>query len=287
MSIAERVTVSVLTHNRADQLAVTLDLLIAASDGAPIVVVDNGSTDHTGEVVARYHPRVVHLRLTENSGAAGRNAGVLWAPTPYVALCDDDTWWAPGSLGRAAEALDRYPDVGVVTARVLVGREERVDPVSEIMAHSPLHARGDLPGPPILGFLAGASMVRRRAFLAAGGFDPRFFLGGEEQLLAVDMASLGWSMVYLPSAIVHHHPSPSRDAVRRRVLLARNELWFTWLRRPWRSALRDTARLLQRAKTDPSVRRAAIEAARGLPWVIRERQVVPEDVEQALQAIAA
>ena len=80
---------------------------------------------------------------------------------------------------------------------------------------------------------AGASMVRRSAFLTGGGFEARFFLGGEEELLAADLAARGHWLCYVPDLVVHHHPSPLRDGQGRRLTAARNALWFTWLRRPW------------------------------------------------------
>jgi N-acetylglucosaminyl-diphospho-decaprenol L-rhamnosyltransferase len=283
---SERVTVSVLTYNRAAELAVTLRRILEGCGGAPVLVVDNGSTDGTPEVVRSFAPRVRHVRLSHNQGAAGRNTGVLLAQTPYVALCDDDTWWAPGSLARAADALDDHAGLAIVTARVLVGPGQREDPTCAEMANSPLGPAPDLPGSPILGFLAGASMVRRRAFLDAGGFEPRFFLGGEERLLAVDLASRGWSMVYVADAVVHHHPSRVRDTNARRELCARNALWFTWLRRPWRSALGETARVLRRAAGDGAVLRGALRALAGLPWVARRRHVVPLEIERALRLVA-
>src|SRR5262245_34272344 len=66
-------------------------------------------------------PRSPWSRSERNLGAAGRNAGVRAARTPYVALCDDDAWWAPGALARAAHLLDVHPTLAVVCARVLVG----------------------------------------------------------------------------------------------------------------------------------------------------------------------
>ena len=80
--------------------------------------------------------------------------------------------------------------------------------MSDARSH-PLPARGPLPGKPLLGFLAGALVVRRTAFLEAGGFDPRFFIGGEEQLLAIELAVRGWTLCYVPQLVVHHHPSPA------------------------------------------------------------------------------
>ena len=80
------------------------------------------------------------------------------------------------------------------------------------MADSPLDAPVTLPGRPILGLLAGATAFRRDAFMQAGGYHPRYFLGGEEALLALDLYRAGGWLVYAPRLTVHHHPSPQRGA---------------------------------------------------------------------------
>jgi len=159
-------------------------------------------------------------------------SGVQAVGAPYVAFCDDDTWWAPGSLTRAMETLERYPRLAAVTARVLVGPDEIEDPASTRMATSPLENTLGIPGTIVLGFMAGACMMRRDAFIAAGGYQPRFFIGAEEMLLAMDLMSAGWAMGYLPQIVVHHHPSSLRDVASRRRLILRNGLWCAWLRRP-------------------------------------------------------
>ena len=128
-------------------------------------------------------------------------------------------------------------------------------------------------------------MVRREAFLEAGGFEPRFFLGGEEELLAWDLAAAGWSLAYLESLTVHHHPSPHRDASGRRRLLLRNALWTAWLRRPLSRALRQTAGLARCAVHDVEAGAALDEALRGLPWAWRHRRVLPGEVEQAVRLL--
>ena len=280
-----RVGVVVLTHNRAQEVAGTLERLCALPECPRIVVVDNASTDGTPDLLRHRFPDLVCLCLATNAGAAGRNVGVRACDRPYVALCDDDTWWEPGALRHAADLLDAHPQLAVVSATVLVRKEERIDPICWEMARSPLCATLGLPGAPLLGFLAGASIVRRSAFLAVGGFEPRLFLGAEEQLLAIDLARAGWALAYVAELIVHHYPSPQRDAQARLRLLARNALWIAWLRRPLGRALRMTARAVRRSRRDRVVRAALAEALPGLPWALRHRQVVSAALEQQLRLI--
>jgi GT2 family glycosyltransferase len=276
-----RVSVVIATRNRGPELLGTLARLRALPEQPPVVVVDNGSTDGTAELVRAHHPEVQVVGLRRNRGGAARTVGA-----PYVAFSDDDSWWAPGALSQAADLLDRHPRLAVLAARVLIGPEERLDPVCAEMAHSPLPAADDLPGPSVLGFIACGAVVRRTAFLDAGGFDVRLGVGGEEELLSVDLAASGWGLAYVDEVVAHHHPSPSRDPSGRRRVQVRNALWSTWLRRPLGGAARQTAHLAALALHQPGARSGILLALLGLPWVLRERRPVQPELEAALRTLA-
>jgi len=283
--IEQRVSVVMLTYNRKHEALRSLAHLHALAERVPVYVVDNGSTDGTAEAVRDAFPDVRIVRRESNAGAAGRNAGVRAAPTPYVAFCDDDTWWAPGAYARAAALLDAQPRLVAVTGKVLVGREEREDEASRRMAASPLPNELGVPGTQVLGVMAGACMMRREAYLAAGGYEPRLFLGGEELLLALDLMSAGWAMAYVPDVVIHHHPSPYRDNAARRRMQQRNALWCAWLRRRWPGVVRDTVRLLNESCRDPALALGMLDGVKGLPWALARRKAVPLHVERALQRV--
>ncbi|WP_228974578.1 glycosyltransferase family 2 protein [Streptomyces sp. DH12] len=282
-----RTTVVVITHNRRDELLRTLDELARLPERPPVIVTDNASTDGTAEAVARLHPEVTLLTPGRNLGAVGRNLAVAQATTPYVAFCDDDSWWEPGSLARAADLLDLHPRLASVTGRILVEPGGREDPIVAELRDSPVEGPAWLPGPALGSFLAAATVLRTEAFRQAGGFDERLWLGGEEELLATDMASHGWWLVYARDVTVHHAPSLARDSTLRRVHGLRNTLWFCWLRRPAGAALRRTLFLARTVPRDlPSLRAFGLAVA-GLPWVLRERRVVPPEVEARLEALTS
>jgi GT2 family glycosyltransferase len=279
-----RVSVVVLTHERADEVLRSLRYLAASSAAPPLIVVDNASRDGTAERVAREFPQARLVRLPRNLGAAGRNLGVTRAATPYVAFCDDDVWWADGALARAADLLDAHADLAVVAARVLVGADERVDPTCEFMAASPLDARG-LPGPALIGFMAGACVTRVRAFREAGGYEARLCIGAEESLLGLDLAARGWRMVYAADVVAHHHPSVARDPARRRMLLARNRIWIAWLRLSSALAWRETRAALREAKAHGVLARTLWRTLGGLGWVASRRRPVAPNVERMYRAV--
>ncbi|MGZ3299386.1 MAG: glycosyltransferase family 2 protein [Isosphaeraceae bacterium] len=286
-TVDPRVSIVMITHDRAPEVLRSLEHLSRLPEQPRLILVDNGSTDGTIAQVSERFPEVELIASRTNLGAAGRTLGIDRAHTPYVALCDDDTWWEPGSLGQAASLLENHPRLAILTGRVLVGPEDREDPICRELARSPLPDEPDLPGYPLMGFLAGASVVRRSAFLDAGGFESRFFIGGEEELLALDLITRGWSLRYVPELVVHHHPSPRRNVPSRRCCLLRNALWSAWLRRPLGSAIRQTIRLVRAAPRDRTMPMGLGQAIVGLPWVMRERRVVPPCVEHRLRLLEA
>ena len=280
-----RVAVVVITHQRREELLLAVERLLALPERPRVVVVDNGSTDGTADAVRARFPEVTLVANPENLGAVGRNVGVALLDTPYVAFCDDDTWWDPGSLSAAADVLDRHPRLAVVTARILVEPGGTEDPVVAELRDSPVRGADWLPGPALGSFLAGASVVRRTAFLEVGGFSERLWLGGEEELMAGDLAAAGWELCYLPALTVHHQASRARNPHLRRRHGIRNTLWTTWLRRPLRPALRRTGHLLRTVPRDRVTARALLEAAAGIPWVLRERRVLPPHAEARFAAL--
>jgi GT2 family glycosyltransferase len=199
---------------------------------------------------------------------------------PYVAFAEDDSWYAPGALTRAADILDAHPSVGLLQAHVLVGHEQRPDPLHADMVGTPVQDAPDVPGHPILSFLEGACIVRRDAFLAAGGFDRRLFVGGVEEHLAADLLSAGWRLRYVPEIVAFHCPDHGQPSAYVRRLGVRNTLWFAWRRRPLRPALRWTAHVLGQSGLNRITASGFGLAVLGLPRILRRRRPLPPQVER-------
>ena len=273
----DRVTIVVMTRNRWPDLQKSLP-----HHRVPVILVDNGSTDGTPARVRKHHPAVDVVELATNHGSTARNIGVERARTPYVAFADDDSWWAAGSLSRAAATFDAHPRLAVLAARMLVGEDENTDPICAVMADSPLGWDADLPGPSVLGFLACGAVVRRDAYLAAGGFDDVVFFMGEEERLALDLAAMGWGLAYVENVVARHHPSPVRDPVARAARAARNELLTAVMRRPWPVVIRAIAAA---ARTGAPGRLALRQALPVLPRALTRRRRLPGHVEAARRSL--
>jgi GT2 family glycosyltransferase len=251
------------------------------------VVVDNGSRDDSaatvGRLAARAGDRVEVIALRDNLGAAARNVGVAQSTTPFVAFCDDDSWWHPDATAVAETVFTAHPTVALLAARTVVWPQQRDDPLSAVLAASPLGHDPALPGPSILGFLSCSSVVRKDAFEAVGGFSSILHFRGEEQLLAWDLAASGWDLCFCPELVAYHQPSPVRphDAVQDARSL-RNAVLTTWLRRPPGHCVRAAIQFGRAAATNGATARAFVEALGKLPAVLQERRPLPADVERSL-----
>ncbi|MFD2094114.1 glycosyltransferase family 2 protein [Blastococcus deserti] len=278
-SASSDVTVVVASRDRRADLLATLP-----RHEAPVILVDNASSDGTVEAVREAHPEVTLLALDRNHGAHGRTLGVARAGTPFVAFADDDSWWAPGDLARAVEIMRAHPRLAVLNARILVDPEEELDPVCAEMAQSPLGAAEDLPGPSLLGFVACAALVRTEAFEAVGGFDPVVRFPGEEERVALDLAAAGWGMAYVDSVTVHHHPSSRRDDPgRRQAGIWRARVLTAVMRHP-------VPGIVEVVRTAVRTGRPGMEgllrAAPDLPAALRRRRPIPEQVRADLRLLA-
>jgi GT2 family glycosyltransferase len=252
---------------------------------APVIMVDNGSTDGTVAAVRSALPAVRILPLRRNVGALARTIGVLAATTPYVAFADDDSWWAPGALGRAVEVLEAHPAVALVTGRIVLGPNERIDPMSVAMATAPLGTSPGGAGPDVLGFAACAAVVRRSAFLSVGGFDPVVRFPGEEERVALDLADAGWLLSYVDDLVVHHHPSPSRGGLgQRRTQTVRSALLTACMRRPWRDVLNLAVACL---RTDGPSRAGVLTAVPSIPGALLRRRRISAWLKHRLASLTA
>ncbi|MCW2653294.1 MAG: Transferase [Mycobacterium sp.] len=283
----------IATRDRAQGLGHTLARLLETTP-CPIIVVDNDSGDHSRDAVgtlARTHPQGSRLRLvalTRNRGAVARNVGVATCDTPYVAFCDDDSWWAPESARIGTELFDRHPTVAVLAAQTVVWPSGRRDPFSDVLASSALGRKPAMPGPSVLGFQSCSAMVRASAFLAAGGFSTVLHFRGEEQLLALDLAAAGWELCYCPELVAFHEPSPVRAAAAAQdARVLRNDFLTCLMRRPPDRCVATARELLLAAAADSAHARAAAEALVRLPIALGRRRRLPEELERKVRQLEA
>lgn len=113
-----KVSIILPTFNRAHLIGKAIDSILSQTYGDfELIVIDDGSTDNTKEVVSSISDsRVVFVQHSENrGGGAARNTGIGCARGEYIAFQDSDDEWYPDKLSRQVEAMDGAPpEVGVV-----------------------------------------------------------------------------------------------------------------------------------------------------------------------------
>ncbi len=181
---------------------------------AEVVVVDNGSDDGSVEYLRAEHPAVQLLELGRNTGFAhAANRGVGAAQNELVALVNADVVLAEDWLSRVTRELLEDSGVASVACKMLLlanpseiydaGDDLRRDGVCEQRGRFTRDdGRWDAPRD-VFGACAGAALYRRSAFLAAGGFDERFFAYLEDVDLALRLRLQGWRCRYVPAVAYH------------------------------------------------------------------------------------
>ena len=103
-------------YNKAPYVRKAVESVVGQTyDDWELIVVDNGSTDGSGEVVAGCHdPRIRMLHLKENIGpGAARNHGVAESTAAHICFLDADDWWEPTFLEEMAGLMERHPGAGI------------------------------------------------------------------------------------------------------------------------------------------------------------------------------
>jgi len=110
-----RISVIIPTYNHANYLKHAIDSVLDQTyPNIEIVIVDDGSTDNTDQVVAEYGDAVVCIKQNNQGLSAARNTGIRAATGDYIALLDADDTWLPSYLVTVAACLDSDPDLGAV-----------------------------------------------------------------------------------------------------------------------------------------------------------------------------
>ena len=221
-----RISVIIPTYNRADLLRAAIESVLAQTyRDFEIIVADDGSTDHTTQVVGQYGPAVTYIPLPHRGQpAATRNGGLGVANGEFIALLDSDDIFLPDKLARQVPTLKADHSIGMVYSNGLYFRDDPNRPTGRVQDGLPTPSgrifadilRGNMLAPPVV-------LIRRTCLDQVGLFDERpDFCAVEDFDLWLRMAA-EFSVVFVPgdvAAIRRHSQSISHDvaALRTRVL---------------------------------------------------------------------
>jgi len=274
-------------HDYGRFLAEAIDSVLAQSyPNIEVVVVDDGSTDDTAEVAARYADRGVRYVHRPQGGAGrARNTGLRATSAPLIAFLDADDAWLPHRVSAGVEHLERHPEIALVAAHAFAC-DEAMRPSSIVHA-----LRGPASGRALEALLVhnvvlnpSSVLIRRSALEAVGGFSEiafgedwdtwievakRFPIGFTDQVVALVRRHAGsitprrgHARVDVNLAIVDRHLGEIRPAWKRR-LLRRRAASAAYLHAGLGSAIQGDKRV---------ARRYAVSAIALDPFTLAERK---------------
>jgi GT2 family glycosyltransferase len=213
-------------HNKATITRQCLDALLAEADDGldrQIVVVDDGSTDLTPSLLARYGDRVLVIRNQTALGFAGAcNAGIAAAAGEFVVLLNNDTIPTSGWLSALVDHARQHPAAAVVGAKLLfpndtvqhagvaIGLDARPH---HIYAGFPADHPATSVSRPFQVVTAACALLRRGPWRELGGLDVAYQNGWEDVDYCLRAGEAGYEVHYCAESVVYHLESATRNLV--------------------------------------------------------------------------
>lgn len=203
-----------------------------------VIVVDNGSADGSREMIEEQYPDVKLLKLPDNMGfAIACNEGIKASNAEYIVLLNNDIEVTPDWLRELYEGMERHPECGMGTTKMMFLDQRDVFYNTGDLFHSWSAGGGRGQGEKdvgqyekedyVFGACAGAGIYRREFFNQVGLFDEDFFIFAEDVDLNMRGQLQGLKAVYLPKAKVYHIGTATVGLYSDRYvyLCKRNDIW--------------------------------------------------------------
>lgn len=227
----------VISRNRCERLVKALeDLNPLKTEGiiAELLLVDDGSTDGTSQMIKEHYPHVMLVRLPSPQGIPrARNEGALHASQELILFLDDDGVLEYGAalaeVGRLLQAEERLAGVAFP---VVLGLENIRPRGHRAPRLRPTHT-----------FYGGAALLKKRAFIEVGMYPGHFFYSHEEDDLALRLLARGYGLACCEEIrFLHDRADAGKIAARMKKIYYyyRNRQWVIWRHLPWRPAMRES-----------------------------------------------
>ncbi len=130
---ASQVSVIIPTFNRAHTLPRAVDSVLKQRQRPEaLIVIDDGSTDQTAQMIADEYPQVAYIHQKNQGVSTARNKGIAMSNSDWLAFLDSDDEWLPGKLERQMTALSKQPEMKIChTDEIWIRDGKRVNPMKK------------------------------------------------------------------------------------------------------------------------------------------------------------
>lgn len=203
---ARHPTVSVVipVYNSREVIGATIESVLAQTwKDYEIIVVDDGSTDGSAEVVQQFREKVTSIRQDNRGVAQARNRGIEESHGEYIALLDHDDLWHPTKLEKQVACLDEHKDVGMVITDVMHIDQAGNQVGQAGSAYNPkeqfyqLFVKGYVPTP-------SSAMIRRSILDQVGGFNEAFHSAGLDDHELWPRIAAACEIGHIPEPLTSH-----------------------------------------------------------------------------------
>ena len=286
-------SVILVTMNRKEILDRCLRALSRQSmHNYEIIVVDNASTDGTGDMIRSRFPQVRYTRLEANLGPpGGRNAGVQMAFGDLCVFLDDDAYFEDtDALLRIRERFAQEPHLAVAALRIISPKDGQ-----EEYKSIPRVDKKKIDEDYECTYFCGAGFaLRRQVFLDAGGFWEKLFFMVEEQDLSYRLMDRGGRILRLSSvSVIHDETSQARIPGRWIYYGVRSRLWVALRNLPLRYVLTHTLSwggyyfvMALKNRHPFFFLRGVRDALQGVPSVLSQRRAISEATIKRLRKLS-
>lgn len=236
------VSIVMLAWNRKDDVFESLKNIEKITyKPIEMIVVDNGSTDGTQEMLEEHFPEVQLIRMYKNVGIEAYNIGFENAKGEYIVILDDDSFPAQDAIEKMVERFEADVELGVVAFDIRNFysydeiKNEQIETKSAIAKSNQY----------IQSFTGAGAGVRRELFKKIGYYPEEFFLYMNEMDCALRIWDEGCRIEFFADIVAYHKYSPmNRASWRAPFYYTRNSFWLVWKNYPTDLAIKETMKLV-------------------------------------------
>lgn len=219
-SVQAAASIVIVTKNRKEELRRALRSAVAQSGQPEVLVIDDGSTDGTEEMVRSEFPQVGLHRFEQCNGyIVGRNEAARLARGNIIFSIDDDATFSTPKVVEQTLAEFEHPSIGAVAIPYIEPRKAQ-----RVLQRAPNKEKIWIAD----SFVGTAHALRRDLFLRLGGYRERLIHQGEESDYCIRLYATGHVVRLGNADLIYHHESPQRDFRRMDFYGCRNSILFAW-----------------------------------------------------------